>query len=407
LSGSCAGGCPLRDASRTPTDPAEARTLLLRLAAGQPPDAAAAALLTVGYDDLLRDWRSDLDQYVQQGGSLLRILSAPPGRGKTHLARALQAEAARRNFLVCQVDAAADHSDEDMTLYRAFCRSVRGPSALVDKNPEVGLRSVLEHVALGSISEIEIQRRMRALPQTSAPALAEIVPTLIRRLRLRGARNWSVDDEDDLNVALALISGEAVDDTRALGRLRVKYRGPTVRELRKVPGKRDARLWLESVLRILPALGFCGALWILDEHDMNDSRALDRHVIQLRRLADRLVEGRLPRMFVLYLVLDDFQARLRHHVAVQQRLAPVLPLTPPRRVLSDLEQVRGMEATAFLEQLATRIHCIASAKPVSAPLRAFFEGKARDCIRLGRPDVRAFVQAVAGRVLELGAEASA
>ena len=206
--------------------------------------------------------------------------------------------------------------------------------------------------------------------------------------------------QEDISVVLQLISGEPVANTRALGRLKAHYDGPILRRLRKTPGKRDARLWLETMVRVLPALGFGGLLWILDEHDQTNPKLLDKHIVQLRRFADRLVEGRIPGVFALYLVLDDFGPRLVSHVAVQQRLQPLLPAVVPRRVLMPLDHVRGSQPTEFFTVLGASIHALASTETPTDDFLAFCERTGRQCTVLGGPNVRAYVQAVATRVLD-------
>jgi hypothetical protein len=156
------------------------------------------------------------------------------------------------------------------------------------------------------------------------------------------------------------------------------------------------------MLRVLPALGFSGVLWILDENDRADPRLLDKQIVQLRRFADRLVEGRIPGVFALYLVLDDFQPRLVAHVAVQQRIQPILRAIVPRRIFSLLEDVRGSQPAEFFSVLGARIHRLGSTAVPSNEFLAFCDETGRACTVLGGPNVRAYAQAVAGRVLEGG-----
>ncbi len=131
-------------------DGANTRLILSRMQAGLPPPANSAAKTLVGLDRLLGEWRHDLDKYVAVGGSLLRIVVAPPGSGKTHLGDALKALAAERGFLVCVIDVQANRtSGDDLAVYQTFCRGLTLPAAfLAGDGDGVGLRAVIEDIAL-------------------------------------------------------------------------------------------------------------------------------------------------------------------------------------------------------------------------------------------------------------------
>jgi hypothetical protein len=367
----------------------ERTALLQKLAAGQPPPPRLALATLAGFDNLVEGWSRDLSEYVCGGGSLLRVLFAPVGTGKTHLARALQALAAEKNFLVCQVDAAAQHTDDDLALHAAFCAGLTHPAALLGEEGESGLRSVLERVA-DSNSQASLRRRLHGLG-IPVPSIADALPKLVGAI---SRQRRSSAEEEDIDVTLRLLSGEVVDRTRSLAKLRRAYPGPLLRTLGRAPGKRDGRLWLESVLKALPALGFSGVVWILDEHDEANQRVMDRHIIQLRRLADRLAEGRLPGSFVVYLVLEDFPSRIRtSHSALDQRLRPVLTGAVPGRSMVPLGDARDVDPRVFLDRIAERIHALVRGTAVPQNARQTVTRLAARSCNLGGVDTRAFVQA--------------
>jgi hypothetical protein len=106
-------------------------------------------------------------------------------------------------------------------------------------------------------------------------------------------------------------------------------------------------------------------------------------------------------VFALYLVLDDFQPRLVAHGAVQQRLQPLLPPAVPRRVFTPLDAVRGSLPSEFFTVLGARIHALGARGTPADDFLAFCEETGRACTPLvGGPNVRAYVQAVATRVLD-------
>lgn len=379
----------------------ECRLLLDRLVAGQPPPIPLAHRFLVGFDDLLVRWRNDMASYVSEGGSLLRIVAAPVGEGKTHLARALQAIAAEMDFLNCHIDAQSQHTDDDLSLHGALCGSLLTPSAVLEEQSESGLLAVFRHVA-DRISEADARKAVQSVDVPVA-FLRDLIPRVIGALRRwEDARVLSIQ-APDVAVALRLIAGQQVDATRSLRRLRLTYDGPVLRAMARTPGKRDAKLWIESLLRILPRLGFRGVLVSIDEHDYANQRLLDRHIVQLRRLADGLASGHLPGVFVVLFVLDDFRTRVdEQHSALAQRIHPILRGRVPNRILSKLAELRDTDGSDFLVAIGQRLHGlvngIGQAWPATIEARCCDLAKANS--RLGGPDTRAFVKSFAGFLQE-------
>ncbi len=366
----------------------EAARLLSKLRAGSPPAAGMALATLAGFDRLLGEWKNDLDGYVRHGGSLLRVLSAPVGAGKTHLARAVQALAAERRFLVCQVDAAAQHTDDDLALLEAFSDGLTDADALLEEDAESGLLSILERAA----AEVDPANVKGALRRAGVPvsAVADVLPDIVMALSPGRLTKATADDVD---TTVRILSGHLVENTRSVARLRKAHPGPLLRKLGRAPGKRDARLWLESLLKAIPALGYSGVLWILDEHDEASRRVMDRHIVQLRRLADRLAEGRLPGALVVYLVLDDFPSRIRDaHGALDQRLRPVLAGAVPGRVMVPLANVRDVDPPEFLCRVARRTYALVCGGQMPPEVVAVVEGMVRKHSLLGGVNTRGFVQ---------------
>lgn len=381
--------------------PIECRLLLHKLVAGQPPPIPLAHRFLVGFDDLLVRWRDDMARYVAEGGSLLRIVAAPTGEGKTHLAHAIQAIAAELGFLNCHIDAQSQHTDDDLSLHGALCDGLATPSAVLEDQSESGLIAVFRHVA-DRINEADARK---ALQSADVPVafLRDLVPRIIGALRRwEDARVLSIQ-APDVAVVLRLIAGQQVDATRSLRRLRLRYDGPALRAMPRTPGKRDAKLWIESLLRILPRLGFRGVLVSIDEHDRANQRLLDRHIVQLRRLADRLAAGHLPGVFVVLFVLDDFRTRVdEQHSALAQRIHPIFRGRVPNRILSTLAELRDTDGSDFLVAIGRRLHELVSGdgNPWPPTIEACCWKLAKANGRLGGPDTRAFVKSFAGLLQE-------
>jgi bacteriophage exclusion system BrxC/D-like protein len=373
-------------------DALEAKKVLVRLSAGLPPPARLAPDFLVGHERLLAEWLADLDQYVTLGGSLLRIVVGPTGNGKTHLGEAVKAIAAQRGFLVCQIDAQAQRtSGDDLSLYRAFCQGLTLPAEYLCGGTAQGLLPVIEHIA--ETLDGKAVRRALAKAALPIPALADALAALVDAVRDGRIGAGAPAADRGWELMASLLQGEQLLAGPSPCALRARHPAP-FRHLRRAPAKRDARLWLESLLRAFRPLGFPGALMVLDEHDETRKKALDGSIAQLRRQLDRLAEGNLPGAFVLYLVLDDFPERVREgHVALEQRIAPLLDRKLPSRLMTHLRDLRDMDGPAFLEAVAERVHLLVRARPLPASLAGEVHALAAGFDKLSGPDTRGFIQA--------------
>jgi hypothetical protein len=374
----------------------ETKRLLQAYFAGIPPPPRLAPRCLVGLDALMTEWRRDLDEYVAKGGSLLRIVQAPAGSGKTHLGEALKGEAAERGFVVCQVDAQSQRSSgDDLQLYAGFCSGLRLPAQYLDgASDEGGLLGILEDVA-ARLSPTEVREALKAI-RLPAPALKDMIVAVVDAIT---TKRFSGASAEGWQAMVAAIAGEKPPRLTTLAKLRRAY-PEAFGSVKRIPGKRDARLWLESLLLCLRPLGFPGALLIVDEHDERKQSTLDGAIVQLRHQLDRLAEGHLPGTFVLYLVLDDFPGRVEQaHVALHQRIAPLVPGKLSTRLLTRLEDLRDATGKAFLTQVGRRLHELVLGGPPPDEIDRQIEALAAKNQKLHGVDTRNFVKALA-EVLE-------
>ena len=229
----------------------ETKTLLQAFYGGVPPPPRLAAKSLVGLDTLLGEWRKDLAGYVANGGSLLRIVVAPAGSGKTHLGEALKAEAANRGFLVCQIDAQSQGTNaDDLLLYRAFCGGLRLPAQYLDGLvEEAGLFGVLRDVAT-RMTGPEVRAKLKDV-KVPVPALKDALANAIDAIQLGRLPGPS---GPGWQAMIQSIGGEKFARYGSLAKLRLAYED-AFRGMKRLPGKRDARLWMESMLLALRPLG--------------------------------------------------------------------------------------------------------------------------------------------------------
>ncbi len=377
--------------------PQERRRLAANLTNGLPPPPHLADECLAGLDGLVTSWKEDLTEFLPAGGSLLRIVVGAPGTGKTHLGRALKAVGSKLGYLVCQVDMQAQGtSDDDLALYRAFCDGLMLPGNYLEEDPgenEAGLRSVLADVA-ERLSDGEVRRALAGVA-TPIPFVREALRRAAEALRP------AADGPAQARTAsllLSLLGGELPAGVSSYAKFREGYGNP-FSWLRRIPTRRDAGLWLESLLLALPALGYSGVILVIDEHDDQRVRTLDQSIRQLRRRLDRFAESSFPHTFVLYLVLDDFPERVkRNHQALEQRIVPILPVTPgdpDGRLLTELADVRESEGEEFLVAVGSRLFAVCHGTEPPAKVVASFAKWAEECCYVNGPNPRAFVKRMA------------
>lgn len=361
--------------------------LLRSIEQGRPPPPRLAAQSLFGMDTLLETWRQDLDDYVSKGGSLVRIVSAPVGSGKTHLGLALKAMAAERGFLVCQVDVQAQSTaNDDLALYQAFCSGLQTPAAFFGDQPgNAGLRGIVDDiVSRFDRDSVRIGLRNARLP---VPTVGEVLLDLIGVVR-----DTDCTGNHAVSTAFALLSGVKVNVP--LADLKRKYPGQ-LKHFGKRPTGRNARLWQESMMVALRSLGFPGVVMVVDEHDQNSKAKLDASVVQLRREMDRLAEGQLPGAFVLYLTLDDFATRLQDHEAVRQRVEPILGESTPAQLSIRLESVRDSQGRAFLMHAGERLYRLITGEAMPPEFATRLAALAARHVRIQGCATRDFVKELA------------
>jgi bacteriophage exclusion system BrxC/D-like protein len=371
-------------------------TLIERLSGGQPPPPRLAAECLVGHGAILAEWTDDLSTYVKAGGSLLRIVVGAPGRGKTHLGEALLARAAEGGFLVCKIDEQAQGTTgEDLALHRAVCQGLTLPEDYLDGDvaQQSGLAALVRDVS-ERLTGSQVRAALRPI-EMPIPAVKDAIAAAVD-----AARSGLLGSNPDPGwmALLSSLGGERLAGMRSISALRSAFALPFT-HLKRLPGRRDGRLWLESVLISVRPLGYAGVVVVLDEHDDANDSSLRSSIAHLRRQLDRVSEGHLPGTFVLYLALHDLPDRVhREHAALEQRIAPILNSPIRSRLLTDLSELREGEGEEFLIAIATRLHEVALGRGLPRRLVSEVKALATDSLSISGADPRQFVQRFAEKL---------
>lgn len=368
------------------------RRLVERLKGGLPPPPALAASTLVGMDRLLGTWRADLDGYVAGGGSLMRILAAPPGSGKTHLGDALRAEAAARGYMICAVEAQTggrSSAKDNLSLYRSVCLGLTTPTAFLAEDRDArGLRSLILNAA--SRAPSSATKALRSVPVPVVALRDFLVSAVV-------AAQAGELDAPGWRDAFACASGE--DPSMKFSDARRTW-PRAFRALPKRPAGKDAHLWLRSLLLCVRALGYRGTVLVLDEHDHPNPQQLENVIVQMRVSLDRLAQGELPGTFVLYLMLDDFETRVQHsHVAVWQRIVPLTEHALEASLFTrQLSQLAGIQDDALLRGIGQRLFHVLRGREPNPAERAVIDRAAR--VELAGVDTRKFVRTIVSIIEE-------
>ena len=249
-------------------------------------------------------------------------------------------------------------------------------------------------------TELRSAFRQAKLPISSLGDTLAGLSDELRRIQSSHGRNDSFT-QNGIAATVSLISGQRVLGTRSLAKVRRSYGHPLLKKLSRTPGKRDARLWLEFFLRAVQPMGFKGVVIILDEHDNPTVKILDRHIVQLRRILDRLTEGHLPGVFAVYFVLDNFEERVtERHAALQQRILPIIDGHIPNRVMSRLEDLRGVDDDEFLQILGEKMYRLLGNGSMPEEVTGKCSIFAKNSILLGLTNTRQFVVQFANYLLD-------
>jgi hypothetical protein len=303
-----------------PSDSERYRDILNRLAQfGTLSDAEVAERLSTGLAGFLGRWEREVLPFVAAGGAELRFVEGPNGRGKTHFLQALEVVAQRAGFATSRIECGMEHKPfaSLQETYRAIATTMR--AGLLGQNGSgtgVG-------VILGGLTTERMAEFMKA-PRGN-PAFRNLVIAYARRahsgfqrdqvmLDLRALLHHDTNRRVTFRDLFAGAKNLGTNLQRPLGRV----------------GKRNAAVWLRSLLALPRQLGFKGLVVMFDETGADVSFRSEyggriehqQHLANLRNLVDHLATGGTPGCSVVYATTRDLmEIAKQDYEALWQRVA--------------------------------------------------------------------------------------
>lgn len=281
----------------------ELRSALHRLAAhGVPPNEDVACRLTVALDGFLEHWNNETLAFLGAGGSELRFLEAPYGRGKTHCLHVLARTAKKAGFAVGLVQCSAESKpfESAVETYRAVVQSIEFPGIE---------RSIRNNGLLSLLAGISEEQRSKLRKSSAINTAYKNLLLSYANAHARPQLNRGVIE----GVADLLVPQPGVSITIST---LFDYDRSLPRPLGKI-SKRTGLAWLHGLLKLPRILGFKGIILLFDEtgadlHLAKEGISRKRtHLAQLRNLVDHLGVGALPGVGIIYAAASDLVTTAR------------------------------------------------------------------------------------------------
>ena len=395
-----------------PNDTQRFRDILHRLAQnGTLDDPEVAARLSTGLDGFLTRWEREVLPFVAAGGAELRFVEGPYGRGKTHFLQALEISAQRAGFLTSRVECGMQQKPFGSLAetYRAIANNMSVGCAARNSGG-TGLGGIFSAVSADQLTRFQNSAR-------GNPAYRNLVVAYGKRMQAGSPRDPVTQN---LRALLHNDSNRRVTFRELFeiaGRLGVRLQRP----IGKI-GKRNAAVWLRSLLTLPRQLGFKGLVVLFDETGADLSFRShfgsfgdhQQHLANLRNLVDQLATGGTPGCSVIYATTRDLVEIARQdYPALSQRVERREEMNGfaatsrnPRAIWCRLDELTdpAPDVPEFFEQLSQKLVALAKDAGVAESRLAAERTKAGDRAKkmsqnLTQSVVREFIKTVASNLI--------
>lgn len=318
-------------------------------AIGIPPDEEFAELLSFGLDGFLEFWATETLEFLQRGGSELRFVQGPYGRGKTHLLFRMARLARSRGFVTAMVSCSSESKPfaSAQETYRSVVPSIRFPDSSVPEG--LGLFEFLSGLSDG------VAERLNA-NESLSPGYRHLLLDYRHRMQV---------DEIDHRVTSDLrnlITAHPENRVRLTDIFRLD------RTLRRPLGKltkRNAMSWVRDLFTLPRILGYKGLIVLFDETGADfhlgrtNTRQQRQHLANLRNIVDCIGVGKLPGCSITYAVAADLMMIARETLPpLVQRIDRMdRSFCNPRAVSCDLDELTNpcIESAEFWQGLGKKL----------------------------------------------------
>lgn len=332
--------------------------LLAHLAGqGTPPDDGAAVLrVSSGLRNSLQRIERETLPFIAAGGSDIQFVFGPYGRGKTHFLKALAQWASERGCVTAYVDCQRPFESLVET-YRAIAAGMTPPGTHKFFATS-GITRTLEarFTGLDTVAQQRTIARLKA-DRALSPDFRNLAVAYCTEAVVGGG------DEDLADRLEALLASTPT--------FRVTL-GPLYREHPQLPrplGKltrRNAAVWLRSVLSLPQVLGYNGLVVLFDETEAalrSTGRRQQAHLAHIRTFVDHMATGAFRGCAIYYAVTEEFiDIAGRNLGALRQRIErtqipEVTRASNPRAVWVNIDELTDPDPQdpRFFADLSERI----------------------------------------------------
>ncbi len=301
-----------------------------------------AARLSTGLESFIARWQKETLPFLLSGGAELRFVEGPNGRGKTHFLQTLEVAGLQAGFATARIQCGLQNKPfaAMQETYREIAKTMTAPRNGASR-PATGIAGILNTISAHQLTAYQDAPR-------SNPGFSNLVAAYAKRIQSKPHPDPLTDD---LRALLHNDNGRRVLFPDMY--LRARREGTNLHRPIGRVGKRNAGVWLRSLLALPKQLGLNGLIVLFDEtgSDLHlrpePFRARQQHLANLRNLIDHLAVGDIRSCSIIYATTHDFiQLARQEYPAISQRIERLESVTPfatrqanPRAVWCRLDEL--------------------------------------------------------------------